>query len=60
MTAVSAAQAPLFFAGGLLFAISDALLAYQLFDRRNMKIDYVSLGCYYLGQFLLGLGVFGA
>ena len=60
MTAVSAAQTPLFFAGGLLFAISDALLAYQLFDRRDMRIDYMSLGCYYLGQFLLGLGVFGA
>ena len=58
MTAVSAGQAPLFFAGGLLFAISDALLAYQLFDRRNIKIDYVSLGCYYLGQFLIGLAVF--
>ena len=42
----------------MLFAISDALLAYQLFDRRNMKIDYVSLGCYYLGQFLIGLAVF--
>ncbi len=58
MTAVSAAQSPLFFAGGVLFAISDGLLAYQLFDRKNMKIDYFSLGCYYLAQFLMGLGIY--
>ena len=58
MTAVSVAQRPLFFAGGLLFAVSDALLAYQLFDRPSVKMDYVSLGCYYLAQFLMGFGVF--
>lgn len=58
MTAVSVSQRPLFFAGGLLFAISDGLLAYQLFDRRSAKMDYVSLGLYYLGQFLMGLAVF--
>lgn len=58
MAAVSAAQRPLFFAGGLLFAISDALLAYMLFDRRNVRMDYVSLALYYLGQFLMGYAVF--
>lgn len=58
MTAVSAAQRPLFFAGGLLFAISDGLLAWQLFNRVNLKIDYFSLGCYYLAQFLMALGIF--
>lgn len=58
MTAVSVSQRPLFFAGGLLFAISDGLLAYQLFDRRSTKMDYASLGLYYLGQFLMGLAVF--
>ena len=58
MAAVSAAQRPLFFAGGLLFAISDALLAYMMFDRRNVRMDYVSLALYYLGQFLMGYAVF--
>lgn len=58
MTSVSVSQRPLFFAGGLLFAISDGLLAYQLFDRRSIKIDYVSLALYYLGQFLMGFAVF--
>lgn len=58
MTAVSAAQQPLFFAGGVLFAISDGVLAYLLFDRKNTKLDYFSLACYYLGQFLMGLGIF--
>ena len=57
MAAVSAAQRPLFFAGGLLFALSDALLAYMMFDRRNVTMDYVSLALYYLGQFLMGFAV---
>ena len=58
MTAVSVAQRPLFFAGGLLFAISDGLLAYMLFANRSIKMDYVSLALYYMGQFLMGYAVF--
>ena len=57
MASVSVAQRPLFFAGGMLFAISDGLLAYMLFDRHNVKMDYISLALYYLGQFLMGFAV---
>ena len=57
MVSLAAAQRPLFFAGALLFAFSDALLGYLMVDRRHMALDYISLGAYYLGQFLLALGV---
>ena len=61
MVSLAAAQRPLFFAGALLFAFSDALLGYLMVDRRHMALDYISLGAYYLGQFLLALGiVFGS
>ena len=33
------------------------LLGYLMVDRRHMALDYISLGAYYLGQFLLALGV---
>lgn len=53
MTAMAASQPPLFLAGALLFAFSDGLLGYLLIDRGHVYLDYVSLGTYYLGQFLL-------
>jgi len=55
MVALAAAQAPLYFAGALLFAFSDGLLGYLLVDRNHVRLDYISLGAYYLGQFLLAL-----
>ena len=55
MVSLAAAQAPLYFAGALLFAFSDGLLGYLLVDRGHVRLDYISLGAYYLGQFLLGL-----
>lgn len=58
MVALAAAQAPLYFAGALLFAFSDGLLGYLLVDRGHVRLDYISLAAYYLGQFLLALGVF--
>ena len=58
MTALAAVQAPLYFAGALLFAVSDGLLGYLMVSRGHTRLDYVSLGTYYLGQFLLGLAVF--
>ena len=57
MTAMGAAQTPLYFAGALAIAFSDALLGYLMADRRHVYLDYISLGAYYLGQFLLALGV---
>ena len=58
MVACSSAQYPVYFIGALLFAFSDCLLGYQMMTRHRVKMSYISLGAYYLGQFLLGLGVF--
>ena len=58
MVSMALPQKPLFFAGALLFAASDALLAYLTVDRNHMWLDYISLGAYYLGQFLLALAIF--
>ncbi len=56
MLALASAQAPLYFAGALLFTFSDALLGWLLISgSRQLWLDYLSLGAYYLGQFLLGL-----
>ena len=55
MVSLAAAQAPLYFAGALLFAFSDGLLGYLLVDRGHVRLDYISLAAYYLGQFLLAL-----
>ena len=57
MVSMALPQKPLFFAGALLFAASDALLAYLAVDRNHMWLDYISLGAYYLGQFLLALAI---
>ncbi|MBQ9195953.1 MAG: lysoplasmalogenase [Clostridia bacterium] len=57
MVALSAAQRPLFFTGALLFAFSDGLLGYLLVDRGHTRLDYLCLGAYYLGQFVLALGM---
>ena len=57
MVALAAVQHPLYFAGALLFAFSDGLLGYLLVDRGHVRLDWVSLGAYYLGQFLLALAV---
>ena len=58
MVAMASAQAPLYFIGAILFAISDGLLGFLIMNRGNVALDYVSLGTYYLGQFLLGLAVY--
>ena len=58
MVSLASVQAPMFFAGAVLFAISDGMLAYMLAGHGNRRLDYTSLGLYYLGQFLLGLAVF--
>lgn len=57
MVAMAASQRPLFLTGALLFAFSDGLLGYLMLDRRHVFLDYVSLGAYYLGQFLLALAM---
>ena len=58
MVSMALPQKPLFFAGALLFAASDAMLAYLTVDRNHMWLDYISLGAYYFGQFLLALAIF--
>lgn len=59
MVSLAAVQRPLFFAGALLFAVSDGLLGLLMVsNERNVCLDYVSLGIYYLGQFLLALAVY--
>ncbi len=57
MVTLASAQAPLYFSGALLFALSDALLGWLLTGGSQVWLDYLSLGTYYLGQFLLGLAV---
>ena len=57
MVSLAAAQTPLYFAGALLFAFSDGTLGNLMIDRNHVKLDYVSLAAYYLGQFLLALAV---
>ena len=58
MAAMAAPQKPLYTIGALLFVFSDATLGYLLLGKNNDRLDYISLGAYYLGQFLLGLAVF--
>lgn len=58
MVALASVQTPLFLVGAVLFAISDILLGCLSITRWRTQMDYVSLGMYYLGQFLLGLAVF--
>lgn len=58
MTALAFPQSPLLFIGAVLFAFSDATLAYGLFIKRNVKLGHVSLAAYYVGQFLIGFSVF--
>lgn len=55
MVAFSVAQPPLFLAGAMFFTFSDGLLLYLMIDRRHVYLDYISLGTYYLGQFMLAL-----
>ena len=57
MVALASAQAPLYCVGAVLFAASDAMLGCLAMNRGNTRLDYISLGTYYLGQFLLGLAV---
>ena len=59
MVSLAAVQKPLFFAGALLFAVSDGLLGLlAVSHERDARLDYISLGVYYLGQFLLALAVY--
>ena len=57
MVSLASIQAPLFFVGAVLFAVSDILLGCLSFARWKTQMDYISLAMYYLGQFLIGLAV---
>ena len=58
MVALASIQAPMYLAGAILFAVSDILLGCLSITHWKTQMDYVSLGMYYLGQFLLGLAVY--
>ncbi len=58
MVALASVQAPLYFAGAVLFAASDVLLGCLSMARWKTQMDYISLALYYLGQFMLGLAAF--
>ena len=57
MVSLASIQAPLFFVGAVLFAVSDILLGCLSFARWKTQMDYISLAMYYFGQFLIGLAV---
>lgn len=58
MVALASVQAPLYFVGAVLFALSDILLGCLSLTRWKTQVDYLSLALYYLGQFIFGLAVF--
>ena len=57
MVALASVQTPLIIAGAVLFAVSDGMLACLLAGQKSVALDYISLGLYYLGQFLLGVSI---
>lgn len=57
MLALAVTQTPALLAGAALFVFSDALLLYNMTGHRTNKTDYVSLGAYYLAQYLIALSV---
>lgn len=55
MLSLAINQRPVLLAGAVLFVISDCMLAFRLFmNNCSVPFDYICLGCYYLGQFLIG------
>ena len=55
MLSLAINQRPVLLAGAVFFVISDCMLAFRLFmNNRSVPFDYICLGCYYLGQFLIG------
>ncbi len=51
-------QKPLLLAGALLFVISDGMLASRILTKKESRpFDYLSLGCYYLAQYLIAASV---
>ncbi len=58
MLSLAATQKPVLAFGALFFVISDATLARNLLLGATRRQDYASLGCYYLGQFLIAASVF--
>ncbi len=57
MLALGATQTPLLALGALFFIISDATLARNILLGATRRQDYFSLGCYYLGQFLIAASI---
>jgi len=57
MLSLGATQTPLLALGALFFIISDATLAKNILLGATRRQDYFSLGCYYLGQFLIAASI---
>lgn len=58
MLSLAATQKPVLAVGALFFVISDATLAKNLLLGATRRQDYLSLGCYYLGQFLIAASIY--
>ncbi len=52
------ASVALLFLGSILFYLSDALLAFGKFVKKDLAIETISLSIYYIGQFLIAFSVF--
>lgn len=57
MLSLGVTQRPVLALGAVFFVVSDMTLAKNILLGASRRQDYFSLGCYYLGQYLIGLSV---
>lgn len=57
MLSLSVTQKPMLAIGAIFFIISDITLARNLLWGATRRQSYISLGCYYLGQYLIAASV---
>ena len=57
MLSLGVTQRPVLAIGAVFFVISDTTLAKNILLGASRRQDYFSLGCYYLGQYLIALSV---
>ncbi|MBR3015630.1 MAG: lysoplasmalogenase [Clostridia bacterium] len=54
MFSLAIGQKPLMMAGAFLFVVSDCMLLFRIVKNiPSKRYDYLLMGCYYLGQFLI-------
>lgn len=59
MTAMAFSRGPVCFAGALLFAFSDSMLLWHMEGHHGEASDWIAMGSYYAGQYLLALSLLG-